>query len=84
MWELADGVSEFPQWYVKGRTVLISKEGCTGEPGQFRPITCLNTSYKAFTGALNVILWSHVEQADLIPAEQKALRRGRLGCLDAM
>ena len=26
----------------------------------------------------------HVDQADLIPKEQKALRKGRRGCLDAM
>ena len=31
VWELADGDSEFPQWFIRGRTVLIPKAGCTGE-----------------------------------------------------
>ncbi len=39
-----------------GEAVLIPKvEGAT-EPGQFRPITCLNCGYKAMTMALTVIL----------------------------
>ena len=45
-----EGTLEVPQWMVSGRTVMIPKEDCKGESGQFRPITCLNTSYKLLTG----------------------------------
>ncbi len=73
-----------PRWLVRGRTVLIPKKVGAMEPGDFRPITCLNTLYKCATGALQVILWRHVAPTGLIPEEQKALQKGRRGCLDAM
>ena len=84
VWELVDSDSDFPSWFVRGRTVLIPKEGCTRMPSQYSPITCLNVLYKALTGALNVLLGHHVDQAGLIPNEKKALKKGRRGCLDAM
>ena len=66
-----EGTLEVPQWMVSGRTVMIPKEDCKGEPGQFRPITCLNTSYKLLTGTLAVILTQHVHRKSVLPAEQK-------------
>ena len=73
-----------PDWLVRGRTVLIPKEGSTGQPDQYRPITCLNTMYKLLTGMLTAILMKHVIEKDLLPEEQKALRKRRRGCLDAI
>lgn len=40
---------EVPAWFVRGRTILIPKTGCTGEPCQYWPIACLNTAYKLLT-----------------------------------
>ena len=59
----------------------IPKAGCEGRPEQFRPITC---RYKLYTGALTCILMEHVERTGVLPEEQKALRKGRQGCLDAL
>ena len=56
-----DGESELPQWVVRGKTVMLPKEGYTGRPDQYRPVKAKN----------------------LLPEEQKALSRGRRGCLDA-
>lgn len=84
LWRLVEGRGHVPEWFVKGRTVLIPKDGCEGRPDQFRPITCLNTGYKALTGALANILMEHVQRVGLLPEEQKVLRKGRRGCLDAM
>ena len=84
LWRLVDGRDQIPGWFVEGRTVLIPKAGCEGKPEQFRPITCLNNGYKAFTGALTGILMDHVQRVGVLPEEQKALRKGRRGCLDAM
>ena len=81
---ILNGELALPQWFVTGRTVLVPKEGCTGQPDQFRPITCLNTSYKLLTGTVTAILYEHVEKRGLLPEEQKALRKGRRGCLDAL
>ncbi len=50
----------------------------------YRPIACLNTAYKAYTGTLAIMLTQHVEAKRILPAEQKALRKGRRGCLDAL
>ena len=84
MWKVMDGASELPEWVVRGRTVMLPKEGCTGKPDQYRPITCLNTSYKLLTTTLAEVLMAHVTAKNLLPEEQKALRRGRRGCLDAL
>ena len=78
------GGRRVPSWLVKGRTVLIPKPGCTGKADQYRPITVLNTAYKLLTGVLTAMLQAHVESFDILPAEQKALRKGRRGCLDAL
>ena len=49
-----------------------------------RPITCLNTCYKALTGTLTQLLNDHVVKEGLLPAEQKAQRKGQRGCADAL
>ena len=75
---------EIPDWFVKGRTVLIPKKECQGQPDQYRPITCLNTGYKLLTAVITILLRQHVVENDILPAEQKALRPSRRGCLDAL
>ena len=83
--EVRDGVREMPAWLVTGRTVLIPKEGNDNcDPEKFRPITCLNTTYKLFTGTMAVVLKDHVDRKNVLPEEQKALQKGRRGCLDAL
>ena len=79
-----NGDTHAPGWLVSGRTVLIPKEGCQGRPDQYRPIACLNTSYKAMTAVVAQILGEHLFSNDVIPSHQKALRQGRRGCLDAL
>ena len=69
---------------MRGRTVLIPKKGCQGRPEQYRPITCLNTGYKLLTSVITILLRSHIESNSILPVEQKALRRQRRGCLDAL
>ena len=81
---IVDRKEDVPDWLVRGRTVLIPKEGCEGKPEQYRPITCLNTAYKLLTSSLANVLQDHSDEHELIPPEQRALRRGRRGCLDAL
>ena len=38
MWEIMDGAGKMPDWMVRGKTVMIPKEGCVGKAEQFRPI----------------------------------------------
>lgn len=56
----------------------------TGQPDKLRPITCLNTMYKLLTTVLAEMLLDHVTRKGILPEEQKAMRRGRRGCLDAL
>ena len=73
-WKILDEEDNMPDWLIRGRTVLIPKEGSTGSPDQYRPITCLNTMYKLFTSVLTRMLMHHVSSKNLLPEEQKALR----------
>ena len=84
MWEVMDERVSMPDWMVRGKTVLIPKEGCTGKADQYRPIACLNTSYKLLTGALANMLTEHVSKFGIMPAEQKALSKETRGCLAAL
>ena len=86
MWDmLKEGDSDnIPAWFVKGRTVLISKAGCDGRPDQYRPITCLNTAYKLLTAVMTEVLYDHAMAHSYLPPEQWAIRRGHCGCLDAL
>lgn len=70
--------------WLQGRTVLIPMEGCQGKADQYRPITCLNTCYKLLTAVMSIMIADHVRESDIMPAEKKALRKGRRGCLDAL
>ncbi|KAK6048586.1 hypothetical protein COOONC_13909 [Cooperia oncophora] len=73
-----------PPWLCQGRIVLIPKrkgDPSQLEPGDFRPIACLNTCYKILTSMMAV----HVNAAvgDRFPGSQVALRKGIWGCTHA-
>ena len=74
---IMDGAETMPDWMVREKTVLIPKDGCIGNAYQFRPIVCLNTSYKLLTGALAATLSEHIFCSGILLSEQKALRKGR-------
>ena len=63
---------------------MLPKGDNPATPGSQRPITCLNLMYKLLTGALARVLKRHVDNYGLLPPEQKALRRGTRGCIDAL
>ena len=54
-----------PAWLTLGRTVLIPKSTDLSSEKDYRPITCLNTSYKIFTGLLAKHVKQHVVENDL-------------------
>ncbi len=73
-----------PQWLVTGRTELIPKPGFGGRADQMRPITCLNTCYKFLTKVLTHMITGLTNESGAMPLTQKALRKGRRGCVDAL
>ena len=81
VWGMLDGEMEIPEWLVRGRTVMLPKEGCSGRPDQYRPITCLNTTYKLLTGVAAEILTVQ----DPLPASVETGRfSSSLGCIGFM
>ena len=53
---LVDGNFDLPDWLVRGRTVLMCKQGCKGTPERHKPIACLNRASKLLTSSLAIIL----------------------------
>ena len=83
MQEVLDG--DIPEWLGKGRTVLIMKDKAKGPAVEnYRPITCLPTTWKLLTGILSEDVYSHLEKNDLLPVEQKGCRKFSRGTKDQL
>ena len=50
---------QMPRWITDGRTVLLPKTEDLGNERNYRPITCLNTCYKIFTGIVATYMKEH-------------------------
>jgi len=48
-----------PEWWLSGRTILLPKSKDVRGEKNFRPITCLNTSYKILTGLVANFMRDH-------------------------
>uniref|UniRef100_A0A0N5BJJ2 Reverse transcriptase domain-containing protein n=1 Tax=Strongyloides papillosus TaxID=174720 RepID=A0A0N5BJJ2_STREA len=68
----------------EGNLHLIFKEGDPTDPSNYRPITCLNHKYKLLTASIYEKLGPLLTDTLIFPIEQKALKRGRQGCTDAL
>ena len=73
-----------PGWMTKGITFLIPKNADTSSPKNYRPITCLSTTYKLLTSILSDSIYKHLEENNLYPIEQKGCKRGTYGCKDQL
>ena len=73
-----------PPWLTSGLTVLIPKCEDTSLPKNFRPITCLSTTYKLLTSIIADSIYLYLEDNNLIPVEQKGCKRGSYGCKDQL
>ena len=73
-----------PEWTCEGTTYLLAKSNDTKDPKNYQPITCLSTNYKLLTSVMTDRTWSHLEQNDIFPLEQKGFRLGLHGCKDQL
>ena len=74
-----------PQWLVKGRTVLIRKNPeAQPTPDNYRPITCLPTIWKVFTGILANKIMEHAQKNQILCHEQKGIRPAARGTKDQL
>ena len=60
-------------WLTAGITYWIIKSGDSKEDRNYRPITCLTTTYKTLTGIIAKRISTHLEEQSLLPAEQKRM-----------
>ena len=68
----------------EGTTCLLAKSNHTKDPKNYQPITCLSTTYKLPTSVLTDRTYSHLEQNNLFPLEQKGFRCGSYFCKDQL
>ena len=79
-----DDNSTIPQWMAVGRTVLLPKAKDLSSEEEYRPITCLNTSYKLFTALLAKFMKEHAEENEIWDKNQMGTCQDVLGTLDQL
>ena len=72
-------LDEIPDWLTKGRTVLLPKTEDLSNERNYRPITCLNTYYKIFTGMIDNYMKQHAERNNIWHISQLETCSGVLG-----
>ena len=75
---------EILEWLAKGITYLLPKASETNNPKNYRPITCLSTTYKLLTSIIMEHTNSFLEQKELLPCEQKGCPKGSYRCTDKL
>ena len=73
-----------PKWWPSGKTVLLPKSKDVSDEKNFRPITCLNTSYKFLTGLIAKYMKNHTIENDIWDKGQLGAAEGVLGTVDQL
>ena len=71
-------------WITHGRTVLIPKSEELSDEKNYPPITCLNTSYKIFTGLLGKHTKDHADRNEIWDKSQSGACSVVLGTVDQL
>ena len=66
-----------------GRTVLLPKGGDATNVSNYRPITCLNNSFKLMTATVAKIAEQNIRDSAQFKYDNRALQAGEWGCIDA-
>ena len=73
-----------PEWWPSGRTVLLPKTKDLTDEKNYRPITCLNTSYKILTGLIVKFMRDHTIANEIWDKGQLRAVDGVLGTVDQL
>ena len=76
--------SNISDWLTIGRTVLLSKSNKLDCVSDYRPITCLNTVYKIFTGCIASFLKGHALRNCLWDGQQLGTTSDVVGTVDQL
>jgi len=82
--ELTHNPNDIPEWFPVGRTVLLPKSNKVDTVSNYRPITCLNTVYKVYTGLIASFMKDHSIRNDLWDDGQLGAMDGVLGTVDQL
>ena len=86
-WQLQSVVEgNIPEWISKAQTSLIMKNKDIGPKvvTNYRPITCLSTTWKLLTSIISNTIYDHLSDKGLIPWEQKVCKRKSRGMKDQL
>ena len=72
------------EWFTIGMTILLPKTLALDDVADYRPITCLNTLYKIFTGLIAEHMKEHAEENNLWDKCQLGAQKGVLGTTDQL
>ena len=79
---LYQDTSRIPEWWPSGRTVLLPKMKNLSDEKNYRPITCLNTSYKILTGLVAKYMREHALVNEIWDEGKLGAVEGVLGMVD--
>ena len=79
-----DGEMEREDWLPLCRTILIPKDVDIRNKAKYRPIACLNMTYKLYTGMLYTFVEDHCSSNNIITTEQAGGKKGSWGCVDQL
>ena len=79
-----DNPEHLQEWFTTAHTFLISKNGESDKPKNYRPIACLPTLYKELTSILSERSYKHILSNNILPEEQKGCARNSYGCKDQL
>jgi hypothetical protein len=73
-----------PEWLTAGVTYLIPKKENTEHQKNYRPVTCLPTTYKLFTSIISRRMQKYMDNEKLLPKERKGCCSGIKECKDQL
>lgn len=82
--DLMQNPEKIPEWLTEGTTYLLPKSQEFQNPKNYRPITCLTTTYKILTSIITERVYTFLENNSILPGEQKGCKRNSYGCKDQL
>jgi hypothetical protein len=73
-----------PEWLTAGVTSLIPENENTEKPKNYRPVTCLPTTYKLITLMISKRMHKYIDDQNLMHKEWTRCCKGSKGCKDQL